>query len=205
MFLAFPNFGPSPNGTLPQHGFHRESVTTVFDTTHLPTNLRMNFRFTKESLQIFPFKFEVLIVVTVFDGGFEYDVYIRNLEDGEILMPFCPGLHPYFATPYGVGRVRSASESSWGTGGHLSHSEYLSARNNYSIEIPGSGIVQVEHEGLSERGELVIWRDHSSYLCVEPVLGDYRLFEKPDGLWLPPKTPLRFRSVYRFTPEWDRR
>lgn len=201
MFLAFPNFGPPPSGSLPQHGFHRESVTTVFDTTHLPTNLRMNFRFTKESLQIFPFKFEVLIVVTVFDGGFEYDVCMRNLEHDVRPIPFCLALHPYFATPYGVGRVRFANENAWSTGGPLDHSEYLPARNKYSIEIPGSGVVRVEHEGLSKRGELVIWTDHASYLCVEPVVGMYDEFGTSNGLWLPSGRTYRFRSTYSFTPE----
>ena len=79
---------------LPQHGFARDSSWKI---QHLSDDqgVKLELRDTAESRAIYPFAFQMTMTMRLEDASLVIHTVIHN--HGDEIMPFCFGLHPYFA------------------------------------------------------------------------------------------------------------
>lgn len=87
---------------LSQHGFARDSVFEIVEQTSSSAKLRLLAN--PETLQIYPFKFELVISYWLEDSSLKMSCVLRNLEDKELLYNF--GWHPGFVLPSQHQRIR---------------------------------------------------------------------------------------------------
>ncbi|NCA83358.1 MAG: hypothetical protein EOM72_11555 [Opitutae bacterium] len=81
---------------LPIHGFAMRLPWQVVEAGR-PDALRLRLADSAPTRAMYPFAFELALLVRVSAAGFFGELTIRNT--GGSPMPFCAGLHPYFATP----------------------------------------------------------------------------------------------------------
>ncbi len=80
-----------------QHGFARNMEFELISKTE--TTLVMRLVETKDTLEIYPFHFEILYKYTLEDNDIKVNWVVRNTDEKE--MYFCIGGHPAFACPDG--------------------------------------------------------------------------------------------------------
>ena len=83
--------------SMANHGVARTSVWEVVGTsTDGEASITIALRSSTETLQAFPFAFELLFTYSLSDGQLHTRQQYRNLSETEA-MPFYAGFHPYFA------------------------------------------------------------------------------------------------------------
>jgi galactose mutarotase-like enzyme len=95
--LLFPNAGPLKGGVfnLPQHGFARRMLWNVFGQK--PNSMTLKLLSNAETLQNYPFDFELILNVEVQKNKLNHIMTVKNT--GNKPMPTAYGLHPYFSIP----------------------------------------------------------------------------------------------------------
>lgn len=75
-----------------RHGFLRNQVLEVIDKTDDKITFELNY--TKETLEMYPFKFKFNVIFTLLNNGINIQYIIKNIDDKE--MYFSLGAHPGF-------------------------------------------------------------------------------------------------------------
>jgi galactose mutarotase-like enzyme len=79
--------------TLPRHGFARNFEFIIENQTE--SSVLFSLKSTAETLQQFPFEFELKMEYRLTEKGLEITYFVTNLSD--FIMPFSIGAHPAFA------------------------------------------------------------------------------------------------------------
>ena len=178
----FPNAGPIPEEmktddlkNLKQHGFARNLIWKVQKGLN---NIRETLASTKETKEIYPYDFELIIDGCFEDNGsFTISQFVKNLEK-EKEMPISSGLHPYFKVPdeekknikfnFEGGKEVEEQIGKWEKG------EAVSIPNPgvpIEVTIPGTGTLVFNISKEYER--IWIWSmEGKDFICVEPVMRD---------------------------------
>lgn len=103
--ILFPICGNLPQGTytyqdntypLKQHGFARNLPWMVANqSTDDAASLSVQLTSNNETRSVYPFEFELLFTYKL--KGNTLDIIQRHTNHSDVAMPFCTGLHPYFA------------------------------------------------------------------------------------------------------------
>src|SRR3989344_2649358 len=171
MHPCFPNFGKvDEQYGLPQHGSLRDTKGLINHGTR-PGVDSCRFDDSRDLLGDFNEPCCVFVSMERLDHGFVYRLSTQLSSAATKSVPISAGLHPYFATPAGVATVIADDEHE--INGLLTKALVVPLKPVVYINIPEVGMVQMVMEGLFasyKSARLVIWRDRTDYLCVEPVL-----------------------------------
>lgn len=185
MHPCFPNFGTvDEKYGLPQHGPLRDLGGEIKRTKNQWTN-SCRFVDRRDMLGNFQQPCTVRISTARIPRGFFYRLEVELSSSATQSVPISAGLHPYFATPKGVATV--ISDTGYSVEGLLNKAKVVTLTPIVHIDIPGVGAVEMIVEGALCRGaevrgtsaQLVLWRDSTAYLCVEPVLAMGKDFDTP--------------------------
>ena len=80
------------NYNLSRHGFARDYQFTILDDTE--NKVVFSLQSNDETLKVYPFLFELLIIYTLNEKGLSIEYQVKNLSDTS--MPFSLGAHPAF-------------------------------------------------------------------------------------------------------------
>lgn len=194
--FLFPCFGRLENGQytydgksygMGLHGFAHTSVWQVVSRTE--NTLQLMLEADQKSLEVYPFRFRVVLSYTVSEGALT--IHQRFENTGGKSMPFSFGIHPYFcvASPnYGWVRIKAGYCTNYNTGkktafgqGCISNmvqpgDEELSfifedVQSPVVLSIPTEGRrVTLRFDNSFPR--LAVWKLRDSpFLCVEPING----------------------------------
>ena len=175
LHLCFPDFGPVPESFgLPQHGPLRnlaakeicksggESVELIFLGGGMLGALNTECEVSVEVCNAKP-------------NALDYLMWMRLLKPPQKEVWVTPGFHPYFRTPKGSAIVSAPVSRRITADQPKIKSERfpILSSKGVSVIVPGCGLVKMELLGNgwgSGESEVVIWRDHPAYLCVEPIV-----------------------------------
>ncbi len=132
-------------------------------------------------------------------------------------MPVAPAFHPYFVSPYGdtfvevegEGRIHSFLKSDEKVQKKIMFQnlsqKWRKESKRIIVRIPGLGSILMILDGFAEmkKGGINIWREKSSYICVEPVSCFSGDFERGDSPFLAEGTSADLGCTYRFSPNPD--
>lgn len=121
--------------TMANHGVARTAVWDVVSTeTEGEASITIRLRSNEQTMQAYPFAFELLFTYALQDGQLHTRQQYRNLSESEA-MPFYAGFHPYFAIDSSK-RIAYESDAT----------RYVDYNDN--VEKPFDGVIDLE--GLVE-------------------------------------------------------
>lgn len=82
-----------------RHGFTRTSQFTVIESA--PLHAKLSLHYTKETLQVYPYKFEFQILYDLMDNNLRISYKVVNHDEQRIY--FSVGAHPAFNVPFSDG------------------------------------------------------------------------------------------------------
>lgn len=150
--ICLPNFGPGGVSDLPQHGFGREQVWSVLNTSSTSATLKLIQQHGSYD------GLESTLSYDLFTNGI--DMTLKLLNNGNDAMRVSPGFHPYFAAKISA----SIDNQSYSLDGYT-EAQIIDG-------IPER--LEVDHTKimLSTRNLSVwiLWSDRlSDYICLEPT------------------------------------
>ena len=96
--ICWPWFGKHPiDSSLPQHGFARNSLFEIVQTTELDNGdlqIRLSMQTNEESLRLWPFKFKLSVIITV-GASLSIELKTENTDSQNITIT--EAIHSYFA------------------------------------------------------------------------------------------------------------
>lgn len=176
MHVCFPNFGMvNPEFGLPQHGPLRNRKADEVMANGVV------FRGTDLLGPTYDEECELRIVIILTPTGFIYTLSARLIQPASRDVFVNAGFHPYFRTPTGNARV-----GTWLRKQTRLYQRTYGPRNEpvgqgAYIIAPDVGKTQLLLGGAwntSPSKRLVVWRDSRKYACVEPILGNPRVYGK---------------------------
>lgn len=138
--------------------------------------------------------------------GFVYTLVAQLIEPAANEVFVNPGLHPYFRTPKGKALVTVWDGEQVYIDEKKIDAIYKFADSNDSvvITIPGLGVIKMGVSGNAWKQakvpRIVLWRDSSDYLCVEPICGHPGTFGQQACLRLTEEW-LELKCSFEFVPE----
>lgn len=204
MHPCFPNFGTvGERYGLPQHGPLRDATGTIERSAGNPWANTCRFVDRRDLLGNFKKPCTARISTERLSYGFFYRLEVELSSAATESVPVSAGLHPYFATPQGAAWV--IADKPHKIEGLLTDAIVMPLSPVVHIDIPGVGTVQMVMDGelrtraisSNPSARLVLWRDKTDYLCVEPVLAMGKDFDTPMCPRLEPGDRLTIACAFR--------
>lgn len=169
-----------PAGTLiKQHGFARNKAWAV--GVREAGRLALRLASDHETLETYPYPFELEQVCTLLERGLEIELRVRNT--GERPMPVAPGWHPYFPCAGGQKtQIKTAlvgiDPTLFDNGREFEYGTEPPAEGRAEFEMPGLGRLAI---GVSpELRHLHFWSQPGrDFICIEPFTGDLGAVNRP--------------------------
>ena len=180
--FLFPVCGSLKNTPFKSHGFSRDLPFTVEDTyvNQDQAGIKITQNESKESLQVFPYKFTAEIWYQIQDKAFEIKTRFTNNDDKEFM--FFAGFHPYFEIldkDKGSIEIKIPSKKTIDVFGNFNGAYDFNedevnvihqdlTKNNLEIIDKGRG-TNIEVEYSKEYKNIVVWAlKGKDFVCVEP-------------------------------------
>lgn len=118
---------------MPKHGFAR---INFFEGKLNKDNLEFTLKYNKDTLKDYPFKFELKIIYTITENGFDIEYIVENIDEKDIY--FSLGAHPAF-------KIDSSS-----------YIEFLEKENLRKIKLSEKGLATFEYSEVKNRDNKII-------------------------------------------------
>lgn len=163
LHVCLPNFGPSGDNNLSQHGFGRDSLWEVesHDRSNIDLRLRVQTP-TYENMTTF-------LHYELGENSLVCSLKVKN--EGNLSFRLAPGFHPYFYVEESETAV-VVNDATYELDS-LSGTEFLSSEQIALRTVERE--FNLSQENLST---WAVWTDNlANYVCVEPTYGGYRFLE----------------------------
>jgi len=193
--VLFPIVGTLKNNTyryndhdyhLPRHGFARDMEFKIANRTDHEVTFSLTSD--EETLQMYPFAFELQIIYTLTENALTIGYRVRNKN--AVDMPFSIGAHPAFALPGNFEDYALAFEKDETLNYHLLDNDLIS--NQTKKLLLNQGILPLDHEWFANDA-LVFKKLESQSVTItknsEPLITvDFESFPNL-GIWTKPGAP----------------
>lgn len=214
--VMHPNFGTPPKGIdLQKHGFLRHKILGTAEKGR--SNLLAYYDSRDDgTVADFSFPHSVIVSASILETTLKHGVEIRNLSKQlGSKMPIGTGIHPYFRLPKGTGDIELRNSFVQITGEYGPRIIADNPPGYITINAHGLGHIHMRILALFYDGKrqpekqitLVIWTDGGknekgeSYVCVEPVVADPKVFNTKEGFFIEPGKRLIMEYKFLFVPE----
>lgn len=179
--FLFPNAGKSvldesKGFDLSQHGFARDMEWKILaeNSSELVLGLSDN----EETLKVYPFQFELMMIIEVKDNAFYQTITVNNNSGND--MPVALGFHPYFYVPI---EEKPAFEFKIED---FESTEYI--ENQRETEFTLKGIAKIKMETSENLKTLAIWSEpNRPHICLEPWVGpEYAILDDSKNITIRP-------------------
>lgn len=181
--LCMPVFGKPPKtsnlyGEIDQHGPFRNMIFNIEKLNESTAAAE----FVLPQTEAYPWEIGGNVMFACYEGNtLVVKVFIKRGIDGiRSLAPVNVGFHNYWVNKDGASVSMKFFEDNLQR--IIVPSHHVPYSGIIDMDLHGIGSVQTEMRGdLLSRPEVVLWTDHPSFVCVEPVMAHSKHFDDPEN------------------------